>query len=55
MWQIWSVMFWAFTFDWHCFCVADEAEAESSEGDEREIVNYSITSEVKFFNTKVNR
>jgi len=39
-----------------CFClIVDEAETESSEGDEKDIVTYNVTSEVKFFNTKVNR
>jgi len=41
--------------EWRFCWITDEAETESTEPDEKEIVTYSITSEVKFFNTKVNR
>jgi len=36
-------------------CIVDDAETEGSEADEKENVTYTITSEVKFYNTKVNR
>jgi len=36
-------------------CIVDDAETESSEADEKDNVTYSISSEVKFYNTKVNR
>jgi len=35
--------------------IVDDAETEGSEADEKENVTYSITSEVKFYNTRVSR
>jgi len=35
--------------------ITDDTETEGTEGDEKEIVTYSISSEVKFYDTKVNR
>ncbi len=37
-----------------CFDL-DDAEVEGAEGDDKEVVIYNISSEVKFFNTKANR
>jgi len=40
---------------WDFCMITDDTETEGTEGDEKEIVTYSISSEVKFYDTKVNR
>lgn len=37
------------------FDYADDNESEGTESDEKEVVSYSISSEVKFYNAKANR